>query len=283
MDPDSNHDNSVAGFDDEFPSSTIERSVIAFAGAAVGGGLCAWIAFLMGVRSATGLAVLAALPTVGLLAWWARRPVQQTLRDIALIVQELTSLPPPPRKPAGRSQYDTGAQAPPAEPQPSRPDDVEPLDWYRIDWWTFEAAVLVAYERNGWIAEMTQPMRDGGLDGILTRDEMRAGVQCKHKGRHEYVGVQEVREFVGALAAIGLRHGYFVTTGQYSIAARSYVRQLSENGEVTIMLHGITQLNGLTGQAAITRGEVRALQARCNQPEQAPSHMRPQHRRRRRW
>lgn len=52
--------------------------------------------------------------------------------------------------------------------------------WWGLDGWQFEQQVAKVFEAIGYKADVTKGSGDGGVDIILTKDNYRAIVQCKH-------------------------------------------------------------------------------------------------------
>ena len=67
---------------------------------------------------------------------------------------------------------------------------------------------------------------DGGIDGIINEDKLgfsQVYVQAKRWNPEHTVGSSEVQAFAGALLGKGASKGLFITTSQFSKAARKYV------------------------------------------------------------
>lgn len=67
---------------------------------------------------------------------------------------------------------------------------------------------------------------DGGIDGIINEDKLgfsQVYVQAKRWSPDQTVGRPEVQAFAGALLGNGASKGLFITTSQFSKAARQYV------------------------------------------------------------
>ncbi|WP_277059062.1 restriction endonuclease, partial [Trichlorobacter lovleyi] len=67
---------------------------------------------------------------------------------------------------------------------------------------------------------------DGGIDLVLRQKTETYLVQCKQWKAYK-VGVQPVREFYGVMASRGAAGGYFVTSGEYTEEAKSFVLGLN--------------------------------------------------------
>ena len=67
---------------------------------------------------------------------------------------------------------------------------------------------------------------DGGIDGIINEDKLgfsQVYVQAKRWDKEHTVGSPDVQAFAGALLGKGATKGLFITTAQFSNAARKYV------------------------------------------------------------
>ncbi|WP_366519127.1 restriction endonuclease [Natronocella acetinitrilica] len=83
-----------------------------------------------------------------------------------------------------------------------------------LSWQAFERLVGEHFRRRGYRVSATGGSRpDGGIDLVLTKDQERYVVQCKHwKARQ--VGVSVVRELVGSITQSGAAGGFLVTSGK---------------------------------------------------------------------
>jgi restriction system protein len=113
----------------------------------------------------------------------------------------------------------------------------------------FEQTVADLFRRQGYRVDEVGGAGDGGVDLVLRRagDASIAHlVQCKRYTSWK-VGVAEVREFYGAMAAHqGRCEGVFVTCGQYTAEARSFAAgkpiRLIDGDELLSMLGAINPL-----------------------------------------
>jgi restriction system protein len=95
----------------------------------------------------------------------------------------------------------------------------------------FERLVLILVQKmgyGGWSLDAIQHTGrtgDGGIDGIIHEDALgldQIYLQAKrYKGS---VQVNEVRDFIGALATHGVRKGVFITTGRFADNAKTLVK-----------------------------------------------------------
>ena len=71
---------------------------------------------------------------------------------------------------------------------------------------------------------------DGGIDGVIKEDPLGLStiyIQAKKRDGAGCVGENDLQKFVGALNAHQPCKGVFITTGQFSIGAKEYVKNLS--------------------------------------------------------
>jgi hypothetical protein len=151
-------------------------------------------------------------------------------------------------------------------------DAGRPECWRRLGWWDFEIAVLLAFECRGYEAQATEPSKDGGLDGIVTFEGKTYGLQCKHFGANDFVSVAEIRDFIGALYMKGLEQGNFVTTGQYSSAAKQLARD-SLGTTVKVTLLSSTDLMTMGTGLRITKEVLTQAKERWHVPQEPPPDM----------
>lgn len=163
------------------------------------------------------------------------------------------------------------ALATPSTPTPTPAPGPVQVDWGEqlraLNWFQFEQIVELIYRKRGYtVTRRGGANPDGGIDLIIetsvtldpnistandtnnanqgSLDRMRA-VQCKHwKTRN--VGVKEVREFLGAMTASGIRSGIFVGLGGYTGDARALADQ---NGiEILSESHLVQMLEAADGR-----------------------------------
>ena len=89
---------------------------------------------------------------------------------------------------------------------------------------------------------------DGGIDGVIDQDALGLDVVYVQAKRWQNdVGEPEIRNFVGSLEAKHAQKGIFITTSQYTRAAKEYVKSIGKrvvliDGD---MLAGLMVDNGL--------------------------------------
>ena len=80
--------------------------------------------------------------------------------------------------------------------------------------------------------QVTGQTGDGGIDGTIKEDALGLDViyiQAKRFSRGNNVSVRVVKEFIGSLVAKGARKGVFVTTSDYTPAAREVAEKSLQN------------------------------------------------------
>lgn len=95
-------------------------------------------------------------------------------------------------------------------------------DLYAMDPVEFERLVGTVFTALGYDVKVTKRSGDEGIDLELRRGDERSLAQCKrYRGT---VGQPEIRDFYGALMHENAARGYFVTTGQFSLAASTWAQ-----------------------------------------------------------
>jgi hypothetical protein len=157
-----------------------------------------------------------------------------------------------------------------AEPNPyeSQPEpDAPPVaatgttDWLRgLGWREFENLIANAYRLQGYQTTLTKDGADGGIDLVLSRQDERILVQCKH-WRSFQVGAPVVRELLGLVVAHRATQGIVVTSGRFSQEAMAFAReqgiQLLDGTETmqlvtSAMVAPITQAGVVPPAASVT-------------------------------
>ena len=96
---------------------------------------------------------------------------------------------------------------------------------HSLDWFQFEKLVAMVYAKLDYhVKRRGGANPDGGIDLVLEKDGARIGVQCKDWKRRD-VGVQALREFLGALADAGLKQGKFIALGDYTDEAKQFAER----------------------------------------------------------
>jgi restriction system protein len=97
-------------------------------------------------------------------------------------------------------------------------DSIRAMSWQR-----FETLVAEAYRRAGYSVEETGGGGpDGGID-LIARKGGTFLVQCK-QWKAYHVGVKEVRELFGLVAAERAAGGVLITSGRFTIEAEAFAR-----------------------------------------------------------
>ena len=91
----------------------------------------------------------------------------------------------------------------------------------KIDWFQFEKLIELIYRNRGYsVQRLGGANPDGGVDLIVESANEKFVVQCKH-WRKWYVGVRQIREFLGTLADTKVPNGIFITLTGYSGEAKA--------------------------------------------------------------
>jgi restriction system protein len=96
-----------------------------------------------------------------------------------------------------------------------------------MSWSDFERLVSEYYRRDGFqVTRQGGNGPDGGIDLVLRQKGETYLVQCKQWKAYK-VGVQPVREFYGVMASRGVAGGFFVTSGEFTKDAMTFVQGLN--------------------------------------------------------
>jgi len=91
----------------------------------------------------------------------------------------------------------------------------------KIDWFQFEKLIELIYRNRGYsVQRLGGANPDGGVDLIVESANEKYVVQCK-QWRKWYVGVRQIREFLGTLADTKIPNGIFITLTGYSGEAKA--------------------------------------------------------------
>jgi restriction system protein len=94
-----------------------------------------------------------------------------------------------------------------------------------IEWKNFENLCCAYFIERGFDARKTQVGADGGVDIEVYKkgiSKLLVIVQCK--AYHSNVGVKDIREFYGVLAASEAINGIFLTTSNYTADALTFAK-----------------------------------------------------------
>ena len=95
-----------------------------------------------------------------------------------------------------------------------------------IEWRRFEAMCKALFAQAGFETKSQSHGADGGVD-IWLHSRSVAGpvavVQCKH-WRSKPVGVKELREFLGVMAANQIKRGTYATSSRYTADAQEFAK-----------------------------------------------------------
>lgn len=86
--------------------------------------------------------------------------------------------------------------------------------WIDMDGYKFEEAVATLFENMGYHSIVTPKSGDGGVDIILTKDNKKIAVQCKHHFRP--VGPNDYRALIGSLVTGQYNGGIFVSLSGFT-------------------------------------------------------------------
>ncbi|MDD2337742.1 MAG: restriction endonuclease [Geobacteraceae bacterium] len=118
-----------------------------------------------------------------------------------------------------------------------------------MGWKEFEMMISEFFRRRGFNASLTGDGADGGVDIVLKKGSEKYLVQCKQWKAYK-VGVPQIRELYGVIAAEGATGGYFVTSGEYTSEARKFAEgkniRLIDGQKLTNMIKEVRQSNPST-------------------------------------
>ena len=117
----------------------------------------------------------------------------------------------------------------------------------KIEWKRFEDMCAYYYRLIGYKANTTGLGADGGVDIKLYKNgENRpsAIVQCKAWNSYK-VGVREVRELYGVMAAEKIKNGIFITSGKFTQEAREFITsgdvELIDGGKLLFLINRLPE------------------------------------------
>ena len=107
-----------------------------------------------------------------------------------------------------------------------------------VDPYQFERIVLALLEKMGYGAgQQVGRSGDGGIDGVINQDPLGLEkVYIQAKRWQNTVGEPEIRNFSGSLMARGASKGVFITTSNFSGAARQTAQTISTGNQQLIRL-----------------------------------------------
>jgi restriction system protein len=97
-------------------------------------------------------------------------------------------------------------------------------DLRSLSWRQFESYIGELFREQGYFVMETDEGPDNGVDLVLKKDGEKTYVQCKH-WKANSVGVEKVRELLGAMTAGGAHNGIFVASGYYTNPAKEFARE----------------------------------------------------------
>ena len=92
-----------------------------------------------------------------------------------------------------------------------------------LNWKKFELLIGQALREKGYKVIETVDGPDGGVDLVMEKEGRKTLVQCKHWKKSK-VGVKEVRELNGVVAAKGAYGGILVTSGTFTSEALEFAK-----------------------------------------------------------
>ncbi len=117
-------------------------------------------------------------------------------------------------------------------------------DLYALDPEEFERLVGTVFESLGYEVRLTKRSGDEGIDLELRKGDERSLAQCKrYRGT---VGQPDIRDFYGVLVHENAARGYFVTTGQFSLAASMWAQ-----GKPIALIDGVDFVAALENSGAV--------------------------------
>jgi restriction endonuclease Mrr len=85
---------------------------------------------------------------------------------------------------------------------------------------------LELFRSHGFTGSLTPLSGDEGIDLDLHHEGCYAVAQCKHYLKP--VGQAALRDFAGAMRAVGADYGYFITTSSFTDPAERWARSLKD-------------------------------------------------------
>ncbi len=109
-----------------------------------------------------------------------------------------------------------------------------------VDPYQFERIVLALLEKMGYgTGQQVGRSGDGGIDGVINQDPLGLeNVYIQAKRWQNTVGDPEIRNFSGSLMARGASKGVFITTSNFSGAARQTAQTISATNQLIRLING---------------------------------------------
>lgn len=109
-----------------------------------------------------------------------------------------------------------------------------------VDPYQFERIVLTLLEKMGYgTGQQVGRSGDGGIDGVINQDPLGLEkVYIQAKRWQNTVGEPEIRNFSGSLMARGASKGVFITTSDFSGAARQTAQMISAGNQLIRLING---------------------------------------------
>lgn len=97
----------------------------------------------------------------------------------------------------------------------------EEQNWHNLDGWEFEKEVAKIYSDLGYDVEVTKGSADGGVDIIMSKDNKRTIVQCKH--HQNPVSVEPIRALWGCMSDFKADEAIFIASSGYTKGCYDFV------------------------------------------------------------
>lgn len=113
-----------------------------------------------------------------------------------------------------------------------------PINWSlelirEIEWKKFEELCTAYYLEKGMRAEATSLGADGGIDIKIYQDNSdlpTSIAQCK-SWNNKFIGVKEIREFLGVMSHEKIAKGFYMTTSEYT----SDAKEIAKSNQITLI------------------------------------------------
>ena len=131
-------------------------------------------------------------------------------------------------------------------------------EWMSLSAREFEIEVGAVYRKLGFSVKVTRQSSDGGVDIVLTKDNKKTFVQCKHYAQDNPVGVRELREFYGVCRQHEVT-GEFVYTSVLTKDAQKYSEEIAVSKIMKMVpLHTLIQYD-MKGAELLENGSLNYL------------------------
>lgn len=118
----------------------------------------------------------------------------------------------------------------------------------KMTWLDFEKYIRDLFILLGFEASLTSATGDGGKDILLYYDDFFAVIECKRYGHSSKVTRPDIQKFHSAIIDCKADKGFFITTGEFTRHAESYVLdkpiQLINGKQLVEIIQEATQCEG---------------------------------------